>query len=89
VGDPGNSLYRNYHYSIENYLNFTAERTSSTSAGFVNFFERHDKLWMNGRVRSMNLWLDQALMKPDVSHICVIDISSIVREGYTMHCTLK
>jgi hypothetical protein len=38
----------------------------------VNLFERHDKPWMNGRVRSM-------------PHIGVSDTSSIVREDYTMH----
>jgi hypothetical protein len=32
VGGPGNSLERNYHYSIENDLNFIAE-------GFVSLFE--------------------------------------------------
>jgi hypothetical protein len=61
VGGLGNSLERNYHYSIENDLNFIAERTSNTSVGSINLFERHDKPWMNGRVSSMNLRLDSAL----------------------------
>jgi hypothetical protein len=55
LGGPGNSPERNYQYSVENDLDFIAERTSNTSVGFVNFFERNDKLWMNGKVRSMNL----------------------------------
>jgi hypothetical protein len=34
VGGPEYSLERNYHDSIENDLNFIAERTSNTSVGF-------------------------------------------------------
>jgi hypothetical protein len=85
VGGPGNCLEKNCYYSIENDLNFIAERTSNTSTGSVNLFERHDKLWINGRVRSMNLWLDRALLRCDMSHIDVIDTSSIAREDYIMH----
>jgi carbonic anhydrase/acetyltransferase-like protein (isoleucine patch superfamily) len=39
---------------------------------------------MNGRVGSMNLQFDPALLRRDMSHIDVID-TSIVREDYTMH----
>jgi hypothetical protein len=53
--------------------------------GFVNLFERHDKPWMNGRVRSMNLWLGGALRRHDISHIGVTNTSPIMREDYTMH----
>jgi hypothetical protein len=75
VGGPGNSLERNWHCSIENDLNFIAERASNTGMGFINVFERYDKLWMNGRVRSMNLRLDQALLRHDMSHTGVTDTS--------------
>ncbi|PNF16230.1 hypothetical protein B7P43_G15297, partial [Cryptotermes secundus] len=85
VGGPGNSLDRNYHYSIENDHSYIAERTSNTNVGFVSLFKRHDKPWMNGRVRNMNPRLDGALMGHDMSHIGVIDTSSILREDYTMH----
>jgi hypothetical protein len=61
VGGPGNSLDRNCHYSIENDLNNIAERTSNKGVGFVNFFEGHDKPWMNGPVGSINLQLDWGL----------------------------
>jgi hypothetical protein len=44
-----------------------------------------DKPWKNGRVKSMNLWLDRALMRHDISHIGEIDTPSIVREDDTMH----
>jgi hypothetical protein len=44
VGEPGSSLDRNYHYSIENDLDFIAERTSNTTVGFVNLFESNDKI---------------------------------------------
>jgi hypothetical protein len=85
VGGPGNSLDRNYHYSIEDDLNYIAEWTSNTRVGFVNLFQRHDDPRMNEKVRSMNLRLDRALMRNDMSHIGVTDASSIVREGYTRH----
>jgi hypothetical protein len=42
VGGPGNSLNRNYNYSIEKDINFIAERTANTNTGFVNLFQRHD-----------------------------------------------
>jgi hypothetical protein len=53
--------------------------------GFVNLLRRYDKPWMNGRVRSVNLQLDRAPMGCDMSHINVIDTSTIVREEYTTH----
>jgi hypothetical protein len=40
---------------------------------------------MNGRVRSMNLWPDGALLRRDMYHIDVSDTSSIVREDYNIH----
>jgi hypothetical protein len=55
VGGPGNSLDRDYCYSIEEDLNFIAKMTGHTSVGLVNLFRRHDKLWMNRKVRSMNV----------------------------------
>jgi hypothetical protein len=85
VGGPGNSLDGNSHYSVENDLDNIAERTSNTRVGFVNLFERHDKLWMNGRVRSMNLLLGRAQMSCDMSEIGVSDTSSVEGEYYTMH----
>jgi hypothetical protein len=55
VGGPGNILDKNCHYSIENDLNFIAERKSNTSVGSVKLFEGSDNLWMGWRVLSMNL----------------------------------
>jgi hypothetical protein len=52
--------------------------------GFVNHFERYDKPWINGRARSMNLWLDWALMRHNMSQIGVTN-TCIAREDYTMH----
>jgi hypothetical protein len=40
---------------------------------------------MNSRVRSVNLWLDRAVMGHDMSQIDVIDTGTIVREEYTTH----
>jgi hypothetical protein len=51
--------------------------------GYINLFERHDKQWMNGRVRSMNLWFGQTLMRHGMSHIGVTDTSSIARQDCT------
>jgi hypothetical protein len=85
VGGPGNSLGRNYNYSVEKDINYIAERTTNRNVDFVNPFQRHDKPWMNGRVRSMNLRLDCALMRRDMSHIGIIDAASIAREDFTMH----
>jgi hypothetical protein len=73
VGGPGNGLNRDYYYPIEKDVNFIAERAIHTNVGFVNLFQRPDKPWMNGRVRSMNLWPHWALMGSDISHIGVID----------------
>jgi hypothetical protein len=58
VGRPRSSLDRNYNYSIEKDINFIAERTGNTHVGFFNLIQRHEKLWMNTRVESMNLRLD-------------------------------
>jgi hypothetical protein len=44
VGGPGNSLDRNYHYSIEKDINFTAERTCNTNVRFVSIFRKHANL---------------------------------------------
>jgi hypothetical protein len=81
VGGPGNSLDRNYNYSIED-IHYIAERTTNTNVEIVNLFQRHDRPWMNGRVRSMNLRLDRALMRRDMSHIGIIDAASIAREDF-------
>jgi len=83
VGGPGNSLDRNCYYQID--IKFIAERTSNTSVGFLNLFERHNEPWMNEKVRSVNLHLDQAPLGRGTSHIGVIDTTSIVREEYTTH----
>jgi hypothetical protein len=56
VGGPGKRLDRNYYYSVEKDVNFIAERTTNTHVGLVNLFKRHDRPWMNGRVRRVNLF---------------------------------
>jgi hypothetical protein len=43
VGGQGNSLDRNFHYSIEIYLNFIAKRTINTNVGVVGLLVRHNK----------------------------------------------
>jgi hypothetical protein len=85
VGAPGKSLDRNYNYSIQKDTNYIAERTNNTNVGFVNLFQRHDKPWLNGRVRNMNLQLDQALMSHDMSHVDIIDAASISKKDFMTH----
>jgi hypothetical protein len=56
VGGSLHSLDRNYCcYLIEKDLDFISERTVNTNVGFVNLLERYDELWMNRRVRTINL----------------------------------
>jgi hypothetical protein len=43
MGEPRNSLGRNYHYSNEQDINFIAERSNNMNVGFANLFQRHNK----------------------------------------------
>lgn len=85
VGGAGNSLDRNLNYSIEVDIDNIRQRSSHTNVEFVNLFWRHDKPWMNNPVRNVNLRLDLAQLRSDMSHINFIDTSTIVREEYTSH----
>jgi hypothetical protein len=85
MGEAGNSMDINQYYSVDKDLNFIAERTSNTNVEFVNLLRRYDKLWMNGRIRSVNLQLDRALMEGVMTHINVIDTGTIVREEDSTH----
>jgi hypothetical protein len=38
MGGPGNSLDRNYHYSIVKDNNLIAEKSNKKNVGFVNLF---------------------------------------------------
>ena len=62
VGGPGNSLDINYQYSFENDINCIAERSNNTNVRFEILFWRHDRPWINRKVRNVNLRLDRALM---------------------------
>jgi hypothetical protein len=53
--------------------------------GFVNLFKRHDKPWMNEKVRRTNLRLDRALMGSVGAHIGVINSDCFVRGDFRMH----
>jgi hypothetical protein len=50
--------------------------------GIVKLLRRYDKLWMNRRVRSVNLQLDRALKRCNMSHVYVTDTNIIVRDNY-------
>jgi hypothetical protein len=65
---------RQYHFAIEKDLNFIAERTTNTNVDFFNLLKRHDKPWMDGMVRRVNLWLDRAMMGCNKAHICITDV---------------
>jgi hypothetical protein len=60
VAGPRNSLDRNYRYSFEKDISFTAERSNNTNVRSEILFWRHDKAWINRKVRSVNLRLDRA-----------------------------
>lgn len=79
-GGPGNNLDRNCHYSIKKDLNFFARRTDHINIRFVNLLRRYDKPWMNRKVRSVNLRLDQALLGHGMSHVGVVNTMTIRRE---------
>jgi hypothetical protein len=85
VGGAGKSLDINQDCSLDKYLNFIAQRTSYTNVGFVNLLRRYEKPWMNGRIRSLNVQLDRALMGRDMSHINVTDTDTTVSQEYTTH----
>ena len=71
--------------SIENDLNFIARRTDHTNVRFVNLLRRHDEPWINRKLRSVNLRLDQALLGHGMSHLSLINTTTIGREEYTTH----
>jgi hypothetical protein len=85
VGGPGNSLERNYHYSIEKDLSFIARRADHTNVRFVNLLRRYDKPWMNRKMRNVNLRLDRALLGHGMPHLGVVDTTTIGREEYKAH----
>jgi hypothetical protein len=43
VGGPGNSLDRNFSYTIEKDISFIADRMDNNNVGLVRIFRRHDK----------------------------------------------
>ena len=85
MGGPGNSPYRNYQCSIEKDINLTAESSNNMNVRFVSLFWRHDKPWINRKVRGVNLRLDLALLECGKSHICVTETTSFQREDLMIH----
>jgi hypothetical protein len=89
VAGPRNSLERNYYYFIGKDLKFIAERAKNANVGSVNLFMRHNKPWMNRKVRSANLWLDQALMGYYMFQTGVIDTASYYERLHITWLTSK
>jgi hypothetical protein len=85
VGGPENSLDRNYDDSIEKDLNSIARSTGHTNVRFVGLLKRHDKQWMNRKVRSVNLRLHHALLGQGMSLVGVIDTLTFRREEFMTH----
>jgi hypothetical protein len=54
------------------------QRAANTNVGFVNLLKRHDKPWMDGRVRRVNLQLHQAMMECDMADTAISDTASLV-----------
>jgi hypothetical protein len=53
--------------------------------GFVNLLKRHDKPWMDGRVRRVNLWLGPAMTGRGMAHTVIIDVPYVMRDDYMTH----
>jgi hypothetical protein len=51
----------------------------------VDLLKRHRKLWMDGKIRRVNLKLDWAQMGHDTAHIGIIDTAVFVRDDYMTH----
>jgi hypothetical protein len=85
VGGPGNGMVRSYHYSVEKDVNSIAERTANTNAVFMNLLKRHDKTWMNGKVRNVNLSLNWSFMGHGISHIGIIYTAAVPRNDCIAH----
>ena len=83
VGGPGNSLDRNFKYLIKKDLNIIARRTNHTNVGFVNLLRRRDRPWMNRTVKSVNIRLDRVLLGHGVSHVGVMDTTTLKRDEFT------
>jgi hypothetical protein len=82
---PRNSLDRNYLYLIGKKHKFIYRRQLILMWDLSNLLVRHDKSWINRRVRRVNLRLDWAMMGRDMPHTAVTDTASIIRENYTSH----
>lgn len=52
---------------------------ANNDVGYVNLFKRHDKPWMNEKVRSVNLQLDRDLMRCGMSHTHIMSTASFSR----------
>jgi len=72
IGTARNSLDRNYNYQIEKDINSIARRKCNTNVGFINLFERHEKPWVNAKLRTVNLLLDQILIGCGTSQIVLL-----------------
>jgi len=70
---------------IKKDINFIAERSNNMNVRFENLFRRHYKSWMNRKVRSVNLSLDQALLVCGKSYVHVIDTTLFLWEKFTAH----
>ena len=58
-------------YSIGKDINVIAERSNNSNVQSVNLFWRHDKPWINRKVRKVNLRLDLVHLGCSNSHIQV------------------
>jgi hypothetical protein len=80
-----NSLDRNLNYQIEKDLSDIDQKTSHTSVKFVGLLWRHDKPWINRRVKEVNLRLECLFVEVGGTHTDAIDVSSISRSEHTVH----
>jgi hypothetical protein len=64
----------NYNFNINN--NLIVERSNNTSVRYVSLFWKHERPWINRKVRSENLGLDRSLFVCAKSHISVADTTT-------------
>jgi hypothetical protein len=61
------------------------QRSNNTNVRFVHLFWRHERPWINRKVRNVNIRLDRTLSGDGKSHICVIETTSFQREDFMTH----
>ena len=60
-------------------------RSNNRNAWCLKLFWRHDKPWINWKLKSVNLKRDRAQLECGKSNICVVQTTSFQRDDFTTH----